>query len=323
MGKRRRKKKGVLSRAQEGLEWAALRSAVAAFNLVGERGAAALAGAAAKAAFGLRVRLPVVRHSLRTAFGGEMSADGLEDLARGSYRQWCVTFAEWARIWRRDLDDVLDRVEMKGDGPVLDTLRQGRGVIAVTAHFGHFELMPLCWARRHGPINLVVRPLDNPWLDAALDRLRSRYGCRVLARRGVVREAIRRLRAGEMLGVLIDQNMIGREGVFVEFFGEPACTTSLPALLALRTGAAVFAGFIFRQAPFRHLLVFGPEIPLIETGDLRADVEANTAQYTQAVEDVIRARPDHWLWAHSRWRTRPAPGQARPKALGRSGAGRP
>ncbi|MFQ5911989.1 MAG: lysophospholipid acyltransferase family protein [Nitrospinota bacterium] len=297
-----------------------MRSLVSTFNALGKWGAAALAEGAAKAAFRLRVRLRVVRENLTAAFGGEMTPERLEVLARKCYHQWALSFVEWARTWGRGLDDVLDRVEIEGDEPILHAVAQGRGVILVTAHFGNFEVMPLCWARRHGPINVVVRPLDNPLLDKSLNRLRSRYECRVLTRRGIVRKAIRCLRSGKLLGVLVDQNMVHDEGVFVDFFGKPASTTSLPALLALRTGAAVFPGFILRQAPFRHRMVFGPEIPTIETGDLRADVEANTAQYTQAVEDAIRSHPDHWLWMHRRWRTRPIEETARVGALGGSGA---
>ncbi len=297
-----------------------LRAFVSAINAPGERGTLALAGAAANAAFALGIRLQVVRENLTTALGDEMAPEALDDLARRNYRHWFTTVAEWARTGGRGLEGILDRTEVEGDGPILDTLAQGRGVIIVTAHFGHFELMPLCWARRHGPVTLVVRPLDNHLLDRMLNRFRSRYGCRVLARRGIVRDAIRCLRAGEMLGVLIDQNMVRREGVFVDFFGKPACTTPLPALLALRTGAAVFPGFIIREAPFRHRLVFGPEIPSIETGTFRADLEANTAQYTQAVEDAIRSRPDHWLWMHRRWRTRPIPQEARASTPGPAGA---
>ncbi len=312
MGKRRRKKKTFLSRTLDVLEWAALRSVVFTLNAPGEKRAIALAETAAKTAFRLGIRLPVIRENLAIAFRGEMTPEAVEDTVRTCYRQWALTFVEWARTWRREargprkeLDGVLDRVEIEGDRPLLDALRQGRGVIAVTAHFGNFELMPLTWARAHGQLDLVVRPLDNRLLDQSLNRLRSRYGCRVLTRRGIVRDAIRCLRAGRMLGILIDQNMIRREGLFVDFFGKPACTTPLSAALALRTGAAVFPGFIIRQAPFRHRLVFGREIPTVRTGDLQADLKTNTARHTRAVEDAIRAHPDHWLWIHRRWRTQP------------------
>ncbi len=296
-----------------------MRSFVSLLNGAGERGGAAIAQAAAKAAFAAGVGLPTVRKNLEIAFGPEMEPALLEDLARNAYRQWGLTLAEWARTWRPGqggVEGVLDRVEMLGDRPILDTLSQGRGVITITAHFGHFELMPPCWARRHGPLNLIVRPLDNPLLDRSLNHLRSRYGCRVLARKDAIRNAIRCLRAGEMLGVLMDQNMIHREGIFVDFFGKPACTTPLPALLAQRTGAAVFPGFIFRDAPYHHRFIFGEEIATVRTGDVQADLATNTSRYNQTIEKAVRQSPDHWLWMHRRWRTQPIPAPG-PRSLDR------
>jgi len=93
----------------------------------------------------------------------------------------------------------------------------GESVIIVTAHFGQFELMPTHWANHYGPLNIVIRPLDNQLLDSTLRRKRSRYGCRVLTRRGIVRNALRCLRSGEIVAMTIDQNMTRREGVFVDF----------------------------------------------------------------------------------------------------------
>jgi KDO2-lipid IV(A) lauroyltransferase len=312
MGKRRKNRNRLLSQTLDVTEWLAVRSLVGAFNAVGERGAIALAGALGKAAFRLGIRRRVVLENLAIAFGDTHTAEELEDLAQQTYLHWANTIAEWAKTWGRDPGDLLERGgSVEGEGPVREALAQGRGVIVVTAHFGQFELMPLYWAHHYGPVNVVIRPLDNPLLDSSLHGMRSRYGCRVLARRGIVHNAIRCLRAGEMVGMLIDQNMTRREGVFVDFFGRPACTTPLPALLALRTDAAVFPGFAFREGPFKHRGVIGPEIPTIKTGDLQADLEVNTARYTKVIEEAIRSHPDHWFWMHRRWKTQPDTEKAR------------
>ncbi len=308
MSKRRRKNKGFFSEIQNLLELVVVRSSIFLINMFGERGAAAFGQAAASAFFKAGVGLSTVRENLICAFGREMAAEKREELARSTYRQWGLTLAEWARTWRpgkSGIEGILDRVEILGDHPVLDALAQGRGVIFITAHFGHFELIPQCWSRCHGPLNFIVRPPDNPLLDQSLNQLRSRYGSRVLARRGVIRNAIRCLRAGEILGIVMDQNMIHREGIFVNFFGRPACTTPLPAMLAQRTGAAVFPCFIHRNEAYRHQLIFGEEIPAIRTGDVQADLVANTRRYNLVIEGAIRQNPDHWLWMHRRWRTQP------------------
>ena len=116
---------------------------------------------------------------------------------------------------------------------------------------------------------------------------------------------LRLLRQGELVGVLLDQNVSWQEGVFVNFFGEPACTNTGLALLALKTGASVLPVFNFRQADGRYRAVIGPEIPVIRTGDKDTDVEKNTELFTSVIERYVREYPDHWFWLHQRWKTRP------------------
>jgi KDO2-lipid IV(A) lauroyltransferase len=107
------------------------------------------------------------------------------------------------------------------------------------------------------------------------------------------------------VGILLDQNMAWQEGVFVDFFGEQACTNTGMALLALKTGAAVVPVFNLRGKDGRYRAIIEPEIPLIRTGNKDADVLQNTQLFTRVIERYIRDDPDHWLWVHQRWKTRP------------------
>jgi Kdo2-lipid IVA lauroyltransferase/acyltransferase len=96
------------------------------------------------------------------------------------------------------------------------------------------------------------------------------------------------------------------QGVFVPFFGRPACTASGLARVALKTGAAVLPGFmVWEEAEQKYVLRFGEEIPVIATGDHEADALANTALFTAVIEEYVRRYPDQWLWVHRRWKTRP------------------
>ncbi len=110
---------------------------------------------------------------------------------------------------------------------------------------------------------------------------------------------------GGTVGILLDQNVARKEGVFVDFFGRPACTNKGLALIAARTKAPVITAFIRRVDSGLHEIHIGDEIPLIETGDKEADLTANTQAYTKAIEDFIRQYPDQWFWVHRRWKTRP------------------
>ena len=124
-----------------------------------------------------------------------------------------------------------------------------------------------------------------------------------------VRELLRAMKAGATVGILMDTNMTPPEGVFVEFFGIPACTASGLARIALRTDAAVVPGFTIWDPVLRkYRLRFDPAVKLIRTGNNEADIVANTQLFTNVIEDVVRRYPEQWLWVHRRWKTRP-PGQ--------------
>ena len=107
-----------------------------------------------------------------------------------------------------------------------------------------------------------------------------------------------------MLAIAVDQNMRPARGIFVDFFGSPACTTPAAAVYALRSGAPVIAAFPQRQPDGSHVVQVRGPFRTSKTG--RAAVEDLTQQITRAVEDAARARPDHWFWVHRRWKTRPA-----------------
>ena len=107
----------------------------------------------------------------------------------------------------------------------------------------------------------------------------------------------------------MDVNSSLDEGVFVPFFGVPACTSSGVARIALRTECAVMPGYVYwSEAERRYHLQLDPDIPLVRTGDTEADVVANTARFVQVFEQYARRYPDQWLWVHKRWKTRP-PGE--------------
>jgi KDO2-lipid IV(A) lauroyltransferase len=180
---------------------------------------------------------------------------------------------------------------------------RGRGVLFATGHLGNWELSAYAHALMTAPMSFVVRPLDNPLLDAVATQYRTLSGNRVLGRRDYLRALVEALRANEAVGILIDQNVTADRGVFIDFFGRKACVDAGFARLAHRTGAAVIPGFaLWDPQAGRYVLKFYPSVPM--TGDALADTQAVHA----ALEQAIRAHPDQWLWIHRRWKTRP-PGE--------------
>ena len=182
-------------------------------------------------------------------------------------------------------------------------MAKGKGVLVATAHLGNWELSAFTHALMTAPMHIVVRPLDNPRLDAWVERRRTLSGNHIIQKKEAAREILRALAAGDAVGILIDQNTTPAEGVFIDFFGRKACAGTAFVKFAHHTGAAVIPGYaLWSDQEKRYILRFDPEIEMTD------DVQNDTQRVHTALEGVIRAHPDQWLWLHRRWKTRP-PGE--------------
>jgi KDO2-lipid IV(A) lauroyltransferase len=249
----------------------------------------------------LGVRRAVALEGLSRAFPAATAAERRQ-LARAAYRQLGRSFAELFLVRGATEEQLEQLVRFDGWERYQTALAKGRGVVCAIAHFGNFELLARATARRGVRLSVIVRKLNDAfgrWLEGD----RSRMGARALAARGSSREALAALRRNEVLAIAVDQNMRPSRGIFVDFFGSPACTTPAAAVFALRAGAPLLAAFPIRQPDGTHVVrVLGPFETAL-TG--HAAVAALTQAVTKAVEDQVRAHPDHWYWVHRRWKTRP------------------
>jgi KDO2-lipid IV(A) lauroyltransferase len=185
--------------------------------------------------------------------------------------------------------------------------KRGKGVLFLTGHFGGWEVGSFFHSLMGHPMQIVVRPLDNPYVDALVARYRGLHGNTMISNKEFARGLIAAMRANATVGILMDTNMTPPQGVFVDFFGIPACTASGLARVALHTGAAVVPAFTIWDPVLRKYRVeFDPALELVRTGDDEADAVANTALFTRVIEEYVRRYPDQWLWVHRRWKTRPA-----------------
>jgi len=183
----------------------------------------------------------------------------------------------------------------------------GRGVLLLTGHLGAWEIGSFVHSIFGNPIKVVVRRLDNAKVDALVERYRTLHGNETFPKEDFARGLLGAMKAGETVGILMDTNMTPPQGVFVEFFGVPACTAAGVARVALRSGAAVVPAFtIWDYALKKYRVRFDPALKLIATGDDDADALMNTAMFTRIIEDYARRYPEQWLWVHRRWKTRPA-----------------
>jgi KDO2-lipid IV(A) lauroyltransferase len=196
-------------------------------------------------------------------------------------------------------------VEVDGFERFLPEYEKGQGAIVVTAHFGNFELLGSFFSRRGMPITAITKRLSKNFANAFWLEQRRRAGLREVPDSGSIRDIFKVLRAGQILAVMIDQNMIPRRAIFAPFFGKMAATTPAPAVFAERTGAPVFMALMHRLPGGRHRVTVEGPIPFDRTGDRDADVAAFTTKLNRALERHVREEPASWYWVHRRWKTRP------------------
>jgi KDO2-lipid IV(A) lauroyltransferase len=231
----------------------------------------------------------------------ELSAARQKEIVDGVFRSIArvlVAFAKFPAIGR---DTVEQWIRCEGLEHVEAALQRGRGVLFATAHLGNWELSAYAHALLAAPMDIVVRPLDNPRLDALVGRRRGLSGNSIIGKQEYARAILKALAANRAVGILVDQNSAADAGVFVDFFGVKACTGVGFAKLAARSGAAVIPGFaVWEETEKRYVLRFRPPVEI--TGDAARDTEAVQSE----IERAVRQHPDQWLWIHRRWKTRPA-----------------
>ena len=231
-------------------------------------------------------------------------------LLRGCFDNLGRLLAEFSQFPRLTRERLRAMVEYEGVERYWEANARGQGIILLTCHLGAWELLSFAHSALQQPLSFLVRPLDNPRVEEMIERIRTRFGNEPINKKSAARQALRLLRDGGTLGILADLNTQPREGVFVPFFGRLACTTTGAAILALRTNAVVFPVCgIWDKERERYILRCEPMVELVRTGDEARDIEINTARFTAAIEGMVRAYPDQWLWIHKRWKSRP-PGEA-------------
>jgi KDO2-lipid IV(A) lauroyltransferase len=243
----------------------------------------------------------IVRRNLAFAYGEELSAAARERLARAVFVHF-VRFAwETVVLLVAPLSYIRKQVVFLGEENHAEALKKGRGLMALVAHAGNWEYTGIGYALQYRRIAVVARELDHPLGTRLARYLRERGGNWMVSKKQALKNILSHLHQNRVVGIVIDQNTAEREGILVDFFGKPARTTPVAALLA-RRGVPVCPSLSRRLPDGRHLVVFFPEIPFEKTGDAEADIHRHLTLQSQVIEAWIRQEPAQWLWLHRRWK---------------------
>ncbi len=234
-----------------------------------------------------------------------LSGGDLDRFVKENFRHYGMVLAEFARLGRMDNADFSGYVDAAPVRELVLKLKgEGKGLIFITAHFGNWE-----WCNRSAHAmgiegGVIARPLDNPYLDAYVRRIRERGGMRVFDKRGAIRHALGEIRAGRMVGILFDQDA-GPAGMMSDFFGKPASTITVPVELAIRTGCPMLVVIMRRGGGDRRFSILFNPTP--HRANPEADPQAETRRLVDAVNAdlcrLILEAPEQWFWMHRRWKS--------------------
>lgn len=242
----------------------------------------------------------VAMANLHLAYGAQMPSAEARRIALGSMRHTARLALETLALDTYANGPLEAYVRLEGLEHLREVYARGRGVIGITGHLGHWELLSIVFGRLGIRSTGIARPLDNPFLESRLMQLRTLTGSGVVHKNRAFGPALKRLRQGELVGILIDQRP-KRGGITVPFFGTDAYATEGLAMLALASEAAIVPGFAVWEPGGTLRMVMEPEVPVVRTGDREADARRITADCTAIVERWVRRYPEQWLWTHRRW----------------------
>jgi KDO2-lipid IV(A) lauroyltransferase len=255
-----------------------------------------------------RAHRRIALRNLATAFPARPEAER-RAIARAAFTHFGRLLVELLRFATLTPAQMLAIVEVDGIERSRAAYAHGKGVLFVTGHFGFWELQAMVHAVQAEPVAILARALDNPHLNRLLESIRQRTGNTVLYRRGTIRRVMRTLQAGHGVAVLIDQHIMSRDAIYVDFFDRPAATTSAVAALALRTGAPVVPVFALPLGGGRYRMIYEHPVepPREDSPDAMREF---TQRCTDVLEMYVRRHPELWLWMHRRWRENAPEGEA-------------
>lgn len=243
-------------------------------------------------------RRQTAMQNLEVAYGNSISPARKKEIVRESFRNFATSVVELVRMPEM-LRQAKDRFEFEGTEHLDSAFQKGKGVILVISHLGSWEYLAFLPFLRGYPCSVIVRPVKNPYIYRWIQDLRAATRLHPIDRNQSIRKVLQELKQNRLVAILIDQ-WAGPDGLWIDFFGKPTSTTSIPARLASRTGAALIPACCLRTSSGHYKICIRPEVPL--EGGPEDFEKATTLKLNRLLEKEFLASPDQWIWIHRRWK---------------------
>jgi KDO2-lipid IV(A) lauroyltransferase len=258
----------------------------------------------------VRIRRRVTLDNLERALGDELSLEERIRTGRRSYINFAKSMIELASFRRLGRERLVELVRFHDFERIESALSEGKGLLVVTGHFGSWELFGASAAARGLPVDFIVGEQTNTLVDEYINGLRRSAGLGIIYKGIAVRGVFESLKKNRVIAILSDQDA-RRSGIFVDFFGIQSSTYPGVAHIAWKTGCPIIYGSIVRRSDGTHDASFGRAMHADTEKGREEEAERLIAEITKMLEDSIRRNPDHYFWAHRRWKTAP-PAEAIP-----------
>lgn len=225
----------------------------------------------------------------------------VENTVKQTFKNYGRSMAEVIKIYFGLGRKLIESVEIHGIEHFNSAKAQGKGIICISGHCGNWELMALTSSFKAENIFAVARPINNFYLNRFVEKVRLKYGNKLIYKKGALKEIMAKLRDNKCVGILMDQSVLADEGYVIDFLGRGAWTTKMPALIAKKTEAAVIPVFIHRTDK-GHCIQVHPAIKLSASADKEQAVIEDTKKFSGFIEQYIKEHPTEWLWIHRRWK---------------------
>jgi KDO2-lipid IV(A) lauroyltransferase len=251
--------------------------------------------------WGSRRRIAIDNLSRCVSAGAIRITEPPETIIRKNFINLGRSFIEILKIYYGLGEKIIRSVSVEGLEHFKTAQAKGKGILILSGHCGNWELLALALSLKISSGSGIARPINNPYLNKIVERVRRKYGNEVIYKKGALKPIIKKLKNNECIGILMDQAVIPEEGYVLDFLGRGAWTIKTPALIARKTGAAAMPVFMHRHEG-GHTITLYPQIELSSNNDRETAVKEDTAKFSSYIENYIKEHPTEWLWIHRRWK---------------------